>query len=100
MSVSAKTFSIGDIVVIKWIDSSTAVSRCCDTAPKDVKLVTFTLYGKVLHVDRGEEKVVVAKEHSDDLAAPDEMDQQAVWMPSIKDCTVLQKAEEPPEDGE
>lgn len=91
--------AVGEVVVIKWIDSSTVVSRCPETAPKDVGLVTFTLYGKVLYVSKGEEKVVVAKEHSDDLTASDEMDQQAVWVPSITECTVLRGTGETPGGG-
>ena len=89
--MNIEKLKVGNVVVVKWIDSSTAVSRCCDSAPKDVKLVIFTLYGKVLYVSKKEEKVVIAKEHSDDLAASDEMDQQAVWIPSIKECVVLQE---------
>lgn len=85
---------VGNVVAVKWIDSSTAVSRCSETAPKDMRLVTFTLYGKVLYINVEGEKVVLAKEHSDDLAASDEMDQQVVWIPSIRGCVVLQEAEE------
>jgi hypothetical protein len=62
-------------------------------------LVTFTLYGKVLYVSKKGEKVVIAKEHSDDLMASDEMDQQAVWIPSIREYTVLQKTDETPKEG-
>ena len=91
VKVKVRVPKVGDVVALRWVDSSTAVSRCPETRPKDMKLVTFTLYGKVLHVDKGREQVVIGKEHSDDLDANDEIDQQIVWIPSIERCAVLRE---------
>lgn len=72
---------VGNIVKVTWIDSGCHYNRA-GVEPKDCRLPTMTVYGKLVHINK--ERIVVATNVDNTHTSPHNDQYEVVWRPSIK----------------
>ena len=72
---------VGQTVKVTWIDSGCHYNRA-GVEPKDCRLATVTVYGKLVHCDK--ERIVVATNVDNVHRSATNDRYEVVWRPSIK----------------